>query len=63
MVTGIDLSDKHIKKRYLEVGKYLTADLVVVRSELTLPGSKDAEGTLKLHGQSKTIKFHYDVTK
>jgi polyisoprenoid-binding protein YceI len=58
--TGIGLRNDHTKKA-LEVDSYPDAVLTVPRSALKLPGGGegDARGTLKLHGQSKDVTFHY----
>lgn len=66
--TGIELRDRHMKDKYLEVGKYPTAELRVPKSALQLPAdgqtsSGDARGTMKLHGQSKPVTFHYEAKK
>ena len=65
--TDNDLRDKHMKER-LEVAKYPSAELSVAKSALNLPAagqnsSGDAEGTLKLHGQNRPVKFHYDAKR
>ena len=64
--TGIDLRDKHMREKYLEV--YPTAILRVPRNDLKLPaagerGTFDAEGTLSLHGKTRPVKFHYVVKR
>lgn len=61
--TQIELRNKHMREKYLEVDKYPQAELSVARSELK-PGvaEGDAQGTMRLHGQSKPVRFHY-VTK
>ena len=64
LVTGIDLRDKHMKEKYLEVGKFADATLVVSRASLKVgEGEGDAQGTLKLHGVEKPFSFHYAVKK
>jgi polyisoprenoid-binding protein YceI len=64
LVTGIGLRDKHMKEKYLEVGKYPTAVLTVARSALKVPANgetveADAQGSLQLHGQTKPVSVHY----
>jgi polyisoprenoid-binding protein YceI len=66
-VTGIGLRDKHVRDD-LEADKYPTAELSVARSALKFPGpgqeaNTDGTGTLKLHGQSRSVKFHYVATR
>ena len=61
--TGMGLRDTHTKKA-LEVETYPTAELKVARSGLKFPAagaesSGDAKGTLKIHGQTKDVTFHY----
>ncbi|HVY47020.1 MAG TPA: YceI family protein [Minicystis sp.] len=65
--TGIGLRDKHMKE-YLETDKYPTAELKVARSALKIPApggdaSGDARGTMKLHGQTKAVTFHYTAKR
>jgi polyisoprenoid-binding protein YceI len=64
--TGMGLRDKHTKE-YLEVTTYPTAELKVARSALKFPAegadaSGDAKGSLKVHGQTKDVTFHYTAT-
>lgn len=66
--TGIDLRDKHMREKYLEVQTYPTAVLRVARSDLKVPaagvrGEFDAEGTMSLHGKTRPVKFHYVVER
>jgi polyisoprenoid-binding protein YceI len=66
LATGIALRDQHMKDKYLEVGKYPQATLTVARSALRVPASGgqltvDAPGTLKLHGQVRSVTVHYDA--
>ncbi len=66
--TGIDLRDRHMREKYLEVGKYPNAELVVAKSALKMPASGgdsqgDATGTMKLHGKTKNVSFHYIARK
>jgi polyisoprenoid-binding protein YceI len=62
--TGIDLRDHHMRDKYLEIGKYPNAELVVAKSAIRMPpaggdASGDASGTMKLHGKTKAVTFHY----
>ncbi len=61
LTTGIDLRDRHMRDRYLEVGKFPNAELTVDRKVLKLSGdaSADAPATLKIHGQSRAVTIHY----
>jgi polyisoprenoid-binding protein YceI len=62
--TGIDLRNRHMREKYLEVQKYPNAVLVVDRSALHFPDDgKDADGsakgTLSIHGQTRPVVFNY----
>ncbi|MEO7330271.1 MAG: YceI family protein [Minicystis sp.] len=61
--TGMSLRDKHAKE-HLEVDSFPTAELKVARSAIKFPAagaesSGDAKGSLKIHGQTKDVTFHY----
>jgi polyisoprenoid-binding protein YceI len=63
--TGMELRDKHTKEA-LEVDSYPTAELTVGRDALKFPAagaesSGDAKGSLKIHGQTKDVSFHYSA--
>ena len=62
--TGLELRDKHTKE-HLETDKFPTAELKVPRASLKLPGGGegDAKGTMKIHGQTKDVTFHYVANK
>lgn len=65
--TGIDLRDRHMKEKYLEVPKYPNAELRVDRKALVLPAAgqkaeKSASGELKLHGKAKRETVQYTAT-
>jgi polyisoprenoid-binding protein YceI len=65
--SGVSLRNKHMREKYLEVGKFPTAKLTVARAALQFPaagarGQGSAAGILMLHGQSKPVTFKYDVT-
>jgi len=63
VTTGVDLRDKHMKERYLEVDKHPEAKLVLERACLALPegGEKAGEcpGAFTLHGQTKGVTVKY----
>lgn len=65
--TKIELRNKHMREKYLEVDKYPDAVLVVSRAELKLPQgaevSAEAPGTLKIHGREKPVKFRYTAKR
>lgn len=68
LTTGISLRDSHMRDKYLQVGTYPDARLVVARSALQLPADgADADGngtgTMTLHGQSKPVGFHYKLSR
>lgn len=60
--SGIALRDKHMKEKYLEVGKFPNAALHLSRADVKLPGAGDASGTLTMHGVSRPVTFHYEST-
>jgi polyisoprenoid-binding protein YceI len=65
--TGIGLRDTHMKNA-LEADKFPNAELTVARSAINFPAqgasaSGTAQGTMKLHGQSKPISFGYTVKR
>ncbi len=68
LTTGVDLRDKHMRERYLEVPKFPTASLVIEKACLALPeaGDKSGEcaGAFTLHGETKgvVVKFKATVT-
>jgi polyisoprenoid-binding protein YceI len=65
--TGIDLRDKHMHDKYLEDGRYPEAVLEVPRAALKVPAAgevaADATGTVRMHGKSKDIPFHYSAKR
>jgi polyisoprenoid-binding protein YceI len=66
--TGISLRDQHMREKYLEVQKFPNAELTVSRGAIKFPAagaeaSADASGTMKIHGQSKPVTFHYSVKR
>jgi polyisoprenoid-binding protein YceI len=60
--TGIALRNKHMKEKYLETDKYPNAELTVARASVK-EGSGSAQGTMKIHGQSKPVTFTYNAKK
>jgi polyisoprenoid-binding protein YceI len=62
--TGIGLRNKHMREKYLEVGKYPNAELQIDRAALKIPAdggevSGSAPGTMTIHGQSKPVTVTY----
>jgi polyisoprenoid-binding protein YceI len=66
VTTGVELRDKHMKEKYLEVDKHPEAKLVIERACLALPegGEKSGEcpGAFTLHGQTKGVSVKYKAT-
>lgn len=56
--TKIELRNKHMRERYLEVAKYPNAELRVQKSAVKAAAGK-ASGVLSLHGKSKPTTFAY----
>jgi polyisoprenoid-binding protein YceI len=68
LTTGIGLRDSHMRDKYLQVGTYPDARLVVPRAALQLPadgadGDATGTGMMTLHGQSRPIAFHYKLSR
>ncbi len=66
--TGIGMRDTHMQEKYLESGKYPTAELVVPRAGLKFPGDgasvdATAPGTMTIHGKSRPVTFHYKAAR
>lgn len=67
--TGIELRDKHMKEKYLEVGKYPKATLKI--TDMKLPSAEKEvsadevpfTGMLSLHGKEKPVKGTAKVAK
>lgn len=62
--TGIELRNKHMRDKYLEVGKFPNAELVVDRSALKAPAdgqdsSGSLPGTMTIHGQTRPVNVAY----
>ncbi len=66
--TGISLRNRHMREKYLEVGKFPNAELLVQRSALKLPAagadvSAVADGQITIHGQTKPVSFRYQARR
>ena len=67
--TGIALRDTHMRDKYLEVGKYPEAVLVVPRSGLSFPDADGKQtvgkvaGTMTIHGQTKPVNVSYKAKR
>lgn len=62
--TGIELRNKHMREKYLEVGKFPKAELVVDRVGIKFPADGQesvgqANGTMTIHGVSKPVAVNY----
>lgn len=63
--TGIDLRDRHMNDKYLEVGKYPKAKLTTKSFSIKDPQSElkgEFNGSLELHGVTKDISGEYDYS-
>lgn len=56
--TKIELRNKHMRDKYLEVAKYPNAELRVAKTAVQSP-SGNATGQLSLHGQTRPVTFSY----
>ena len=66
--SGIELRDKHMKEKYLEVQKYPNAELRVARNALVFPAAgKEADAKvsveLTLHGHKKQESVQYSAKR
>jgi polyisoprenoid-binding protein YceI len=66
--TGIDLRNRHMREKYLEVPKYPTATLDVPRSALHFPEEAheiggSASGSMTIHGHSRPAVFTYKARR
>jgi polyisoprenoid-binding protein YceI len=67
--TGIALRDTHMRDKYLEVGKYPEAVLVVPRSGLSIPDADGKQtagkvsGSMTIHGQTKPVTINYKAKR
>lgn len=56
--TKIELRNRHMRDKYLEVARYPSAELRVARSAVAAPSGK-ATGRLTLHGRTRPVVFTY----
>jgi hypothetical protein len=66
--TGIELRDRHLREKYLQVAQHPQAVLEVQRAAIKHPASggsvtAEADGTLLLHGQTKPVRFKYTAQR
>jgi polyisoprenoid-binding protein YceI len=66
--TGIKLRNGHMRDKYLEVGKYPNAVLVVGRAAITVPApgaahTADVAGTMTIHGTTRPVTVHYSASR
>ena len=64
LTTGIGLRDQHMRDKYLEVGKYPNATVVVPRKSLHLPSagkssSGKVSGQMTIHGVTQLVTLTY----
>lgn len=64
--TGIDLRDRHMKEKYLEVDKHPNATLVIEKATLKFPKpgerlKQSCSGTLEVHGVKKSVSIGSEV--
>lgn len=67
--TGIELRTAHMKEKYLEIGKFKNAELILKPLLLVQDICKESvnlekasfEGTLKLHGVERLVKGEFDL--
>jgi polyisoprenoid-binding protein YceI len=58
--TKIELRNRHMREKYLEVDKYPNAELRVAKDAVQkATSSGKANGVLTIHGQSKPVAFTY----
>lgn len=65
--TGISLRDKHMREKYLEVGKFPETTLAVPLAQLKIPengksGDGEGKGSFTLHGVTKEQAFKYSIS-
>jgi polyisoprenoid-binding protein YceI len=66
--TGIELRNRHMREKYLEVDKYPHATLVAPRSTFKLPADGqtsqgEGKGKMTIHGQTKDVSFKYTLQR
>jgi polyisoprenoid-binding protein YceI len=59
--TGIELRNRHMRDKYLEVAKFPEVQLAVKKADLKEDASGDIKGTLKLHGVEKPVTVKYST--
>lgn len=67
LTTGIALRDRHMREKYLEVGKFPDVRLAVPLASLPSPSpgaavAGELKGMLALHGKEKEIPFKYEAS-
>lgn len=60
--TGVELRDKHMKEKYLEVAKFPTAKLSLTDQPLTEGKESSADALLTIKGVTKPVKLTYTLT-
>ncbi|QRK07398.1 YceI family protein [Archangium violaceum] len=66
--TGIDLRDRHMQEKYLEVAKYPEAVLEVLWTAIKLPENgqtvtQTTNGKMTIHGKTKEVPVTYTVKR
>jgi polyisoprenoid-binding protein YceI len=66
LTTGIELRDKHMREKYLEVGTHPEATLTVPIDAITWAedgksSEGSAKGTFSVHGKTKEVSFKYKI--
>jgi polyisoprenoid-binding protein YceI len=69
LTTGIDVRDKHMKEKYLEVAKFPTAELTINNMKLidsiekikNNQSDQEFKGELDLHGVKKPVSGFYSI--
>lgn len=56
--TKIDLRNRHMREKYLEVAKFPNAELRVTKAAVSAPSGKGT-AQLSLHGQTRPVTFTY----
>ncbi len=68
LATGIALRDDHMRNKYLQIATYPNAELTLDRATVHFPNgdtasSGDATGSMAIHGKTKNVSFHYNITR
>lgn len=66
--TGIELRNRHMTEKYLEVAKYPNAELTIPWKAIEKPAdgaTKEgkAKGTMAIHGKTQEVPFTYRVSR